>query len=466
VYIGRGRELSLLNDKFALKEGQLVAVYGRRRIGKSSLIAEFAQEKFKLQFEGLEKRPTSEQIDYFVSQLAIQTNDKFLGMTKLQNWNQVFEVLTDKIKNNKQKTVIIFDEIQWMAAGQSKLISLIKAFWDLHWKASGSMLILCGSVAHYMIDGVIKSKALYGRINLQINLTALPPNESRQFFKRKNEHEILLYLMIFGGVPKYLEEINLKLSFEQNINQLCFQKDGYFISELEKIFYAQFLKGSHYIQIVKLLSNNNLSLSELSAKLKISTGGGLRRYMINLENAGFVRSFPSTRSVKKVTKYKLFDEYLIFYFKFMSPYIKTIEENTSRKLFNTLVEKKWTPWLGIAFETFCNKNALYISEKCGFHDYVLNYGPLFGTLKNNYQIDLSYARSDSFISVCEIKYSDKKIGTEIIPEFEKKIEGLKKDKLLLKKSVQRILITTIGADQSLLKSQYFDIILTLDEILS
>lgn len=465
MFIGRENESKILESAYHEKRSVLSVVYGRRRIGKSYLLQHFSKSHPSIYIEGLEKQPTSRQIENFMRALSHHFNDPLILRMKLKAWSEVFDFLTQKIDlnwKNKSKTLIIFDEFQWMACNQSKLVSYLKNYWDNHWKNKNVFLILCGSVAHYMVKKVIQSKALYGRINLEINLMALKPNESHRLLHKRGSLEGLNYLLIFGGIPKYLEEIDQSKSFNNNINRLCFQKDGYFISEPNKIFFSQFKEAQTYKKIVELLSKGNYSLKEISNHLKIASGGGLKSYLENLEKASFIRSYTSLHQKgHRSQKYKLFDEFLIFYYKFMKPKIKLIKEIESGKLFENSVEPHWNSWLGIAFETFCLKNALYIAEICGFKDDLIDYAPLFSLDSNKFQIDLIYKMKSDVYAVCEIKYHRSEIGTWIIPEFNKKLIQFQKKGY---ETVQKILIAPFGEDKSLKDAQYFDRVITLKEI--
>jgi len=232
--------LESVEEKYLSSKSELVVIYGRRRIGKSTLINKFAENKKTLKFEGIEGEQSQYQIQNVSEQLIAKTKDPFAGGTLFDRWEIVFSYLTEKIvinKRRKKKLILFFDEIQWMAAGRSKLISIMKYYWDNFWKDNHVMLILCGSIASFMVKKVIRSKALYGRVTLEILLQSLSPSESGLFFANKrSKEEILKYLMILGGVPKYLEEIDLNKSFNQNINRLCFENNSYLVNEISKIF--------------------------------------------------------------------------------------------------------------------------------------------------------------------------------------------------------------------------------------
>ena len=203
-----------------------------------------------------------------------------------------------------------------MAAGRIRLVSLLKYYWDNHWKGKHVMLILCSSVASFMVKKVLHSNALYGHTTIEILLKGFSPGEAAYLLgKKRSREEILSYQLVFGGVPKYLEQINPSQSFNQNMNTLCFSPHGIMLKEVERIFYSQFREPRTYLKILNLLKNGIFSLSEISSKTKIPSGGGLKQYLKNLERAEMIRSFVpfDRRRNSKFKKYTLADEYLTFF---------------------------------------------------------------------------------------------------------------------------------------------------------
>ena len=464
MFLGRKNELLELNKKYEMSRSQLVVVYGRRRIGKSELLRHFCHSKPKLMFEGLESQPQQVQIQNVLNMLSVQLKNPFLTKLSLTSWNEVFQLLTDEIDKRKEKLIIVFDEFQWMANLRSPLVSLLKLYWDNHWKHKNIMIVLCGSVATFMVKKVIKSKALYGRINVEICLGGFKPSEARRFLKNRGEWEVLRYLIIMGTIPKYLEEIDQNRSLAANLNQLFFTKNGFFVGELEKVFFSQFREAQTYKKIITVLATGNYSLSEMSKKIKITSGGGLKSYLSNLELTGFVRSYTSLNSKgNRNQKYKLFDEFLNFYFKYMMPNNRQISQNTNQQLYNLLVLPHWQPWLGVAFESFCLKHAMVIAEVAGFAEEVVLFSPLFGGQDKKFQIDLIYQRSNNVITICEIKYLSEAVGTWIIPEMEKKLNLFKGSK---KQTIERMLIAPMGADKHLMDAGYFHHIVDMKAIFS
>lgn len=463
-FIGRDAEMNLLEGCYQNKSSFIGVIYGRRRIGKSRLLSEFIQKKNNLSFEGLEDASTDMQIAHFQEQLARQTGNTLLLKSQIPNWNRAFDILTDIIlaKSKKEHLVIVFDEIQWMASQRTQLISLIKYYWDNQWKQHKVSLLLCGSIASFMVKKVIRSKALYGRIDLELKLQQLRPNEATLFLRKRSLHESLLYQMILGRVPKYLEHVDPRKSFEMNINQICFQSNGIMVNEIDKIFYSQFKKSSLYARIVTCLFSGPKTMNEIAIYLKIKSGGGLKEYLTNLELAQYIGSDVSIdkKSNSKYKRYFLTDEFLLFYKKFMEPNKNQIQKNQDLDLFSKLIKPKWSPWLGLAFERFCMNNANYLSQKMGFQDYMIGYGP-YHQKDPGLQIDLLFQRSDKVIVLCEMKYSDQLISKEIIPQIQSKIDRLRSFKGY---TIEKALITTCGADKSLTKEKYFDYVLTTEDL--
>ena len=272
---GRRNELKLLEQKYVSEKSELGVIYGRRRVGKSFLLKWFSEKHPHLFFEGLEGSNTPEQIYNFQQHLKEQIKNPLLQKAQFLSWTDVFDFLTSYLKeNSSQKIIIFFDEFQWMSAGQFKLVALLKMYWDNHWKELNVFLILCGSIASFMVRKVIRSKALYGRITLQMQVRKLPPKDVSFFFKgKRSQEEMLRYLLTLGGVPKYLEDINLNRSFEQNVQSLFFEQDAIYLEEFEKIFNVHFKEPQTYLKIIKTIDKKALSLEEIAKSLKLKSSG-------------------------------------------------------------------------------------------------------------------------------------------------------------------------------------------------
>lgn len=461
-----GRHDYLTQFETVWKEGQtrLVAVYGRRRVGKTELIRVFSSGKQALLFEALEGEDTRSQIKHFLNQLARLLGEPYLADLAYNDWFPVFELLTQKIKI-RPHLIICFDELSWMAAGRSKLVAQIKFFWDNHWKQHPHLLIiLCGSVASWMIKHVIRSKALYGRISSQILLKPLKPFEVAEYVGRKRGlREILEYLLIFGGIPKYLEELDFNRSIQLNIEQTCFRKSGFFFEEADKIFYNQFQEVQNYKKIIQLLIQRPLNLKVISKKLHMQSSGGLKAYLDNLMAAELVDKTAEIAAdflVKKSFRYFVVDEFLRFHDHFIRPHQQEIRQ-AGQISFAKLTANRWFPFMGLAFEKFCIKYRYLIAEILGIEDKTTACAPVLSQKKDGYQFDLVFLRNDATVTLCEIKYLGDRPSTKLIGEFDEKIK--KTD--LRDQTLERVLITNLSPSPSLAESGYFHRILSADEII-
>lgn len=454
-FIGRKQELYDLTELYKAKESKLAVLYGRRRVGKSCLVSHFMQDKKHLHFEGLEQGRTKAQLTQFVFDLSKQVNDELLKQVKLDSWEPILDYLTKLFSQSQEKYILFLDEFQWLAANQSKLVSILKKYWDQHWSKQNVMLILCGSVCSYMTKRVISSKALYGRIHWELCLQSLNPIESHQLLNEKrNTDEVFKYLQILGGIPKYLKEIDTKKSFDKNINSLLFTKSGVLVNDYSKIFYSQFKEYRTYENIVRYLKDQPKTLDEIALKLKIPSGGGVKVYLENLEKALFVTSYIpyNKKPNSKLKKYKLTDEYLRFYFKYVEPHIKLISTNRTRNLFAQLVKPVWNSWLGFSFENFCLKNAMYLAKIMGFEDHVVQWGPYFKRADQGFQIDLIYLRNDRVVTLCEIKYYEGEVPVTVVHEVKKKCALIDVPRGY---TLEKALISRFGPEKALRELDYF-----------
>lgn len=467
MFVGRQSEfIQIKNAITDTSKSQMIILYGRRRIGKSRLIKEaIKNEENILFFEGIEGEPTSVQLDQFLNDLSRQTKKVKLAA---KNWREAFQGLEEIILTGRW--IIFIDELPWLAVEKTSLIAELKLFWD-RWSFKNPQLVLflCGSVANFMVKHVVHSKALHNRKTLEIGLPPLTPQESALFIPQKGLREKALLYMCFGGVPKYLEQIDPKQSIEKNINRLCFTRNGFFVEEFETIFKEQFRSTRHYEAIVKVLSQGSCSLSDLSKKTQLEKGGGLKLYLNNLEIASFIKeyqTFSFGRSTGSKTKtYKLIDPFLVFYFHFIKPNKKIIQNNTNLDFFKSISQAKWNAFLGLQFERFCEDSLIIILKQLDINLMdVKNFGPFFQqkTLSDNgVQLDLVIELNNGNIHLLEFKYYEKPAGLDIAKEMQSKIDRLNLSPNI---TIEKTLITMNGITKDLHKAKYFDHILTLENL--
>ncbi len=473
MFVGRKNEMKTLQAMTSNPLAQVAVLYGRRRIGKSALIREALQNTGKiLFFEGLEEQSQSAQIDNFLFQLRQQISWSPPSKTP-SSWRECLSLLTPILK--KEKYFIVFDEFQWMANYRHTLVSDLKMIWDQYWsKSKVQGLILCGSIASFMVRDVIKSKAFYGRIQTIIHLKDLQPKDVRELLPKRSSQETLLNMMHFGGIPLYLRQAQEYLSLSDAINHLGFKPNGYLVDEYQRIFLSHFGKSQNYRRLIEYLGKHmhGVSRKKTSEDLGISVGGTLSLMLDDLESAGFISAYTPFDKPEnaRLRKYHLTDPYINFYFSFIKGNLKQINANTnghsSGDLFSYIqATPKYLSWLGWAFENFCVRHPHLIAAALGFSGINYRCGPYFKAKTIDQpamQIDLLFDRGDQTIVVCEMKYSMSPIGLSVAKETEKKVEILRS---ITKKTIVTVLVTNSLPSRELQKSNYFYKIIDIEALM-
>ncbi len=470
MFIGRENELRIIREAIGSDRAELGIVYGRRRVGKSSLLLQFKKHKGDLCFEALQKVSAPKQIEHFTSQMAKQTG---APQILAHNWKEAFDGLTIHIQ--KGRHYVVFDEFPWMAAGRTELVSLLKFYWDTIWKKNPKLtLVLCGSVTSFMLKHLVHSHALHNRKTFEIKLDSLPANEAVSFFKKyRCGFETAKFLMTFGGVPKYLEQIDPKQSFAANMDRLCFTKNSFFMTEFETLFKEQFKVIKTYELIAEALAKRSDSKTGLAERLNMEPGGGLSGYIQALEQADFVKVLTPLSVVgggAKTTRIVLWDEWLRFYFSYIKPNRHIIEMNTQPGLFQQLAGKTIDIYFGLAFERFCMKNLSSIFSAAGIPlNEILGYGPFFrqpsrkDPQDSGLQIDILVHRQGHILTLMECKFQTSPIGLSVAREVDKKLTFLKPKKIY---TIEKMLLCAGPITKDLQQSGYFHKILDLDAIFS
>ncbi len=466
-FVGRQKELSIIADLHKKDEAQILICYGRRRVGKTELIEQAFRKTKLLKFEGLKGKNQPEEIKHFLSQLSDYAEEPIYRELPFTTWKQCFELLAKKTA--KGAWTIYFEELQWMACYSSDLVADLKYVWDNFFKKNPQLrLILCGSATSFMLTQVVRSQVLYNRSQTIIELKEFSLAETYEFLGKKHSlPELMDIYLSLGGIPEYLKQIQKGASLYIKMCQQSFVKNGFFQSEIDRIFVSNLSDREHYRKIVEILSQKKfLTREQILAKLDVQSGGKISELIQDLTICRFISAnAPIGKSENsKLQRYQVSDSYLRFYYKFINPQKSAIERGQfDRTPIKGLNNATWRKWLGFAFEHWCMENSVLIAEILSFADVQYKVGPYFNRSTNQlnpgFQIDLMFDRSDRVVSVCEIKYTDNPVGSEVIKEFSKKIDLLN---LSPRKTLQKILITAAGAKPEL--SGYFDRIITLDQL--
>ncbi|MBB71241.1 MAG: AAA family ATPase [Legionellales bacterium] len=422
--IGRKKEVEQLQQLYESDSAEFLALYGRRRVGKTYLIWQYFQNKKGCLFfdvTGLKDGNMATQIANVMDRIG----KIFYNGLKLQhekNWRDVFERINDAIENQTsvERIVMFFDELPWMATPRSKLLETLDYYWNQYWSRNPKIkLIICGSSASWIINKIINSKGgLHNRVTEQMLLKPYDLSNTKKFLQARDlnlsDKQILLLYMVTGGIPFYLAKIKWKTSAMQIIQKLCFSEDAFFLGEFDNLFSSLFKDHGDHIKIVKILAQNRYGIMKNKLLKQIgATGGNSAKRLNELEDAGFIMSFKPLYHRRRGIYYRLVDEYTYFYLRWIEPIKSKLQAGAFDKNDWQAVQltPEWHSWLGYAFESVCYKHIAQIKQKLDLPPMSLastwNYSPQQSSNTQGAQIDLLFDRRDDAITVCEIKYSDK-----------------------------------------------------------
>lgn len=426
MIIGRQKEKAKLNSIYESTESEFVALYGRRRVGKTYLIKTLFNKKqcTYFQLNGEKKGSLPQQLSNFSHTITEVFYDKHIALEAPKTWHAALQQLTSILKEKAmhQKIVLFFDELPWLASPKSNFLSALDYFWNRFWVDMPNLkLIVCGSAASWMIKNIIRNKGgLHNRLTARIRLEPFNLKETKQFLETKyatiSNDQLLQVYSIMGGIPYYLKQLEPGISIKQNIDKLIFSDDGSLFNEFEELFTSLFTSANAYEEIVSVLcqSPKGLSRQALLSKLKLSAdGGNFDQKLQALIEAGFVMEFGAYSNTRKQANYRIIDEYSHFYLKWVLPQKKTIKRLTTlSEHWRTATQaSSYNAWKGNLFETICYKHLLPICKAANIKQIKAvgdwSFIPTNKSKQLGTQIDLVFDRNDDAISICEIKCTNK-----------------------------------------------------------
>jgi hypothetical protein len=450
MIIGRKRESQILNSALQDNRSHFIAVYGRRRIGKTFLVRETFGYRFTFQHAGMADGGMRDQLEAF----RISLKDAGLSVPRLHSWSEAFEGLKDLVRNSTEKRKTIFiDELSWMDTPKSRLVPELEHFWN-SWASARQdiVLIVCASATSWMLSEIVHNKGgLYNRLTDQIHLYPFTLSECEEYVKSGNlafnRSQIMQYYMVFGGVPFYWTFIRKGLSIIQNIDGILFSKDAPLKEEFKYLYASIFKKPAVYLKIVETLGKKKVGMTrdELIHASGLPNSGDLTRKLEELESCGFIRRYKAFGHSRKDSVYQLIDFFTLFHYKFLAD-APNDEKNWANQI-NTPLANTWT---GLAFERVCMEHIPQIKRKLGISGILSDVSSLY--CRSNpekgiagSQIDLLIARKDQVINLCEMKYSN--VEYTLTETEDRKIKKRINDLILYsgtKSAVFPTLITTYG----------------------
>lgn len=412
MLIGREKEKKTLLEAVENEYSQFIAVYGRRRVGKTFLIRETFNYKFDFQFTGAALTSAKRQLARF--RLALKEHGLKDVASSITNWMDAFAELKRFINLLPEgKKLIFFDELPWMDAPRSGFLSELESFWN-GWASARKdiVFIVCGSSTSWMVKKIIKNKGgLHNRLSHRIALKPFSLCLCEQMMLSRNiemsRKQLLEAYMIFGGVPYYWSLLKPGSSLAQEIDRLIFQEDGDMYDEFSMLYASLFNNPEPYMKVISLLANKKMGMTrkELVDKGKFNNNGRFSEILKDLEWCGFIRSYAVPGKIVKDEIFQLIDNYTLFYYSFIHGM------HHSKNYWQSLQGKpKYNTWCGLAFERVCLLHIDQIKTKLGIsgiltQEFSWRYGGNKEEGIPGAQIDLLISRSDGITDLCEMKYS-------------------------------------------------------------
>jgi len=405
---GRENERRLIEEFLNSQKSEFVAVYGRRRVGKTFLLRQVLADKMCFSFTGMANVSTAEQLQNFSLTLRQYNPDA----PAIHNWMEAFAELQHMLeKLSRKQKVLFFDELPWMDTSRSDFIPALEHFWNAWASARTDIkLFACGSAASWMLDNIINSHGgLHNRVTHQILLQPFTLAECKQYFEANSygygDKEIAEFYMVFGGIPYYLSLMNKQQSVVQNIDRLIFSETGELHNEKENLFRSLFRQSEDYLLIVDALSQKSrgLTRSEVLAETGLNNNALFTQRLIELEKCGFIRSYEDYAGKRRQVVFQLIDPLCHFWH-------KIVEQNRyhdSEFWSHSVLSPLYNAWSGLAFEILCLNHVPQIKQAlgiAGIQSRVFSWRAPEQAEKGA-QIDLVIDRADHCVNLCEMKFS-------------------------------------------------------------
>ncbi|WP_070138607.1 AAA family ATPase [Crocinitomix algicola] len=450
--VGRIQETKKMQRLLTDNQAHLLAMVGRRRVGKTFLIREVYKSNKTFEMTGLKDGDLEKQLLNF----SFQMNQYFpsFEINQPDNWLTAFNQLSRAItlSSGINKPVVFFDEVPWIASKKSGFTEALAHWWNNWASQKNIIVVLCGSAASWMLEHVVNAKGgLHNRITQLITLMPFTLKETNEFLNSRgielSHYQLIQLYLAVGGIPHYLNHIIKGKSAAQSIQELCFDKDGILKNEFENLYAALFENAHNHINIIRALASKSTGLDrqELLKLTNKSDGGWFSKILQELETSGFISSYEPLEKKKKDTLYRLTDEYSLFYLTFIEKNKKAAAGNWMR----ISQSQAYKIWCGYTFENCCIKHIHEIKNALGISGVETAENSFLHKANKEYekgfQIDILIDRKDDIINICEMKfYADEyTINSDYAKKLRTKKEGLR-TVTKTKKMIHTTFITSYG----------------------
>ncbi len=474
IVIGRTPQKQALKEALTSDKPEMIALVGRRRVGKTYLVSQMYSQLMDFEITGLQYGNKREQLENFSLRIGKYFPDYQLnGIPK--SWLKAFNHLTLALEslNKKTKMVVFLDELPWLATRKSGFLTGLSYFWNSWAAKQNIVVVICGSAASWMIKKVINDRGgLHNRVTRLLYLYPFTLAETEAYYQARNiklnRYQILQLYMAIGGIPMYLDQVKAGLSAIQNIQNICFAPTGYLRNEFDRLFASLFSGYKKHITIIRALATKRkgLSRTEIIKATKITNSGKLTDILFELETSGFITIYGGYGKKTKESLYRLTDAYSLFYLTFLEPLGKNAQLDFTQLSDLPL----WKTWTGYTFDNICLVHIDQIRKALGISGITSSISSFIARPKDNLpgtQIDLLIDRNDQSINLCEIKFS---VEDYIVTK--KDVDNIQTKKQVFryhtktKKHIFTTLITTTGVVENKHKLNEVDQVVTLEELFS
>lgn len=457
MIVGRQAEIAELEKLYHSDRPEFVAVYGRRRVGKTFLIKQALKGRITFQHTGVS--PIDQDSDRGQMRMQLESfyyallNQGLEGYKPPKTWMEAFFLLEQLLQNldNGERQVVFIDELPWMDTPRSGFLPAFENFWN-GWCSGRDniMLIVCGSATSWILSNLSRNKGgLYGRLTSEIKLSPFTLRECAMYFRHAgiemSQYDILQSYMVFGGIPYYISYFQKGLSFEQNVDNILFGSKPRLRDEFNRLFAAIFSNPDDSKKIVRLLATRHAGFTreEISKGTGLPLGGGLSTTLAALAESDFITGYTPYGMPKSTVCYKLMDNFCLFWLKYVEPNSKDAGFLTDNMASDIL-----KAWHGVAFEEVCWQHIQPIKRALGIDGVraSLSAWAMRGDdSQDGAQIDMLIVRDDNVVNLCEMKFASTpySISKDEEMRLRHRIEALKAT-LSPKQTVHLTMITTYG----------------------
>lgn len=469
-FVGREKERQILMEALQSNEPEMVAVIGRRRVGKTFLIKQVYAEHILFEVTGLQDADLKKQLSNFSFALSRHSGSK-VPLKTPANWLEAFQMLVLQLDQmpDEPKKVVFFDEVPWLASKKPDFLTGLGFFWNSWAVNRNIVVVICGSAASWMIEKVVNNRGgLHNRITRRIFLEPFNLAETEAYLQSRNIHfnryQIVELYMALGGIPHYLKEVKGGKSAVQNIDSICFSKEGLLRDEFSRLYPALFANAEKHIAIIRALATSRQGLTrQKTVQLAgLSEGGNTSKVLVELERSGFISSYFPFGKKKKGKLYRLTDEYSLFYLQFM----EDKPHEGSQTWHHLSQTQEYKTWSGYAFENICLKHIPQIKKALGIAGVYSRSSSFIkkGTeTEKGVQIDLLIDRKDKVINLFEIKFynAELSISADYARALREKIRVFQ-ETTNTRKHIMLTLISTFGLKPNKHSLGLVDQVLDLD----